>query len=282
MNASVNLPADVVGFRLTELGANVTKVEPPTGDPVWGASPEFYRMLTRNQEISKLDLKHDSGREAFDALVRDADLLVTSSRPSTLERLGLGRGAIETMYPHLMHVAIVGHPAPNSEIAGHDLTYIARHGLVDPPALPRTLAADLHGAERATTAAIALLLSRERNQRDRFTEVALDDSAAFLALPRQHGLTSKGGSLGGGSPWYGLYETRDGWIALAALEGRFQETIVSELSLESVSVPSLAALFRTRTTEEWEGWAKEHDVPLAAVIDPQVEGASVEEDGKLR
>jgi alpha-methylacyl-CoA racemase len=265
INASINLPAGVAGRRLVELGAKVIKVEPPGGDPVAHTSPALYAELTRDQRIIELDLKDDGGRTAFAALLADADLLLTASRPSALARLGLGQPGLAARFPRLVHVAIVGHAAPKQELAGHDLTYVARHGLVAPPELPRTLTADLGGAERAVSTALALLVGRDRDGAERYAEVALEDGAAAAAIPYRYGLTTHDGPVGGGLPYYRLYEAAVGWVAVAALERRFQERLLAGLGLEEASVEAFAAAFRTRSAVEWEQWATEHDVPVAAV-----------------
>lgn len=268
VNAGVNLPADAAAARLAELGASVSKVEPPGGDPMSAAAPGLYAELTEGQEIVRVDLNGAAARDELDDLLRATDLLLTSSRPSALERLGLGRAALAQRHPALLHVAIVGHAAPDQELAGHDLTYAARHGLLSPPAMPRTLVADLGGAERAVTAAVALLAARATagSAAGRYAEVALADAAAFFALPLRHGVTSDGGLLGGGYPYYGLYETRDGWVALAALEPKFRRRVVEELGAEPGSEDFARAL-RARTAAEWEEWGDERDIPLAAVVD---------------
>ena len=115
---AVNVPALAAGFRLAELGASVTKVEPPDGDPTGAASPELYARLTAGHEVVRLDLKTD--RAPLDPYLADADVLITSSRPSALARLGLAWSDLEERYPRLVQVAIVGHaePEPRSE-RGH-------------------------------------------------------------------------------------------------------------------------------------------------------------------
>ena len=264
VNASINLPADVAGHRLAELGASVTKVEPPQGDPVAAASAELYDELTHGQPIVVLDLKGDDGRASLDALLAEADLLLTSSRPAALRAFGLSWPELGRRHPRLVHVAIVGHAAPDQEVPGHDLTYAARQGLVAPPAMPRTLMADIMGAEQAVSNALALLLGRAYAA-DRYAEVALEHGAAVLALPRRHGITTEDGPLGGSNPFYRLYETERGWIAIAALEQRFRERVTSALGIDEASVEALAHAFRARPADEWERWAAELDIPLAAV-----------------
>lgn len=265
VNASINLPADVAGWRLAELGATVTKIEPPGGDPLEHAAAGLYAELTRGQPVLKLDLKTAVAREALSALLDTADVLITSSRPSALARVGLAGADVATRHPQLAHIAIVGHPSPHQELAGHDLTYLARGGLLSPPAMPRTLAADLAGAERAVSTALALLIGRDSVGNARYAEVALETAAAVLSLPYRHGLTGEGGLLGGGTAYYALYETAAGWIALAALEQHFQERLLEALGLEDASGETLAAIFRDRSAVEWERWAIERDIPVARV-----------------
>jgi crotonobetainyl-CoA:carnitine CoA-transferase CaiB-like acyl-CoA transferase len=266
VNTGVNLPADAAAARLHLLGARVSKVEPPDGDPMSHAAPGLYAELTAGQPVSRLDLKLAEGRDALDSLLRSADLLLTSNRPSALERMGLGREAVTARHPRLLQVAIVGHAAPHQELPGHDLTYAAPHGLLAPPALPRTLLADLGGAERAVTIAVALLYARERDAgQPRHAEVALQASAAFFALPYRHGVTAEGGFLGGGDPYYGLYPTSEGWIAIAALEPKFRIRLAEALGSEPGS-EAFAQTLQARTAVEWEQWAQERDIPLAAVV----------------
>ena len=59
---AINLPGPAAGARFTELGATVTKVEPPSGDPLGAVSPELYGRLTDGQTVLRLDLKHEDGR----------------------------------------------------------------------------------------------------------------------------------------------------------------------------------------------------------------------------
>ncbi|HEY8552776.1 MAG TPA: CoA transferase [Thermaerobacter sp.] len=231
VNLALNVPGPVAAARLQALGATVVKVEPPGGDPLASAAPAWYRQLTAGQEVVTLDLKTPDGREALERLLTDADLLLTAQRPSALARLGLAPADVGRRFPRLAYVAIIGYPAPRQDEPGHDLTYLAETGLLDPPVLPRTLMADLAGAERAAAAALALLLARQRGLPDRYVEVILAEAARALAAPLEHGLTGPGGWLGGGLPFYRCYRARDGWVAVAALEPRFARRLLAELSL---------------------------------------------------
>lgn len=265
VSLAVNLPGPLACARLHALGAAVTKVEPPSGDPLARAAATWYHELAAGQRVLALDLKGDAGRAELHALLARADLLVTASRPSALDRLGLAWEVLHVRHPRLCHLSIVGHPPPDEEVPGHDLTYLAAAGLLAPPELPLTLMADLAGAERAVSTALALLLARGRDGVGRRATVALAAVAEDLADPLRHGLTLTVGPVGGGSALYGLYATRDGeWIAVAALEPQFANRLAAELYV-SFDRASLEAAFLRRTAEEWERWARERDLPIAGV-----------------
>jgi alpha-methylacyl-CoA racemase len=265
VSVAVNVPGPTAAARLVALGASVTKVEPPGGDPLAAAHPAWYDELRAGQQVLTLDLKQAADHAILDELLEPADLLLTSSRPRSLARLGLAWPGLHVHFRRLCQVAIVGYPEPDQDRAGHDLTYAADHGLVVPPGLPRTLVADLGGAQLATTAAVALLLARERGGEAGYAEVALADAAAAFAAPLRHGATVPSGPLGGGLPQYGLYQAREGWIGVAALEPQFEQRLATELGLDELTHEALADAFSTRSAEEWDAWGREHDLPLGVV-----------------
>lgn len=263
---ALNVPGPLAVARLAEFGAAVTKVEPPGGDPLGRSA--WYAELHRGATVLRLDLKEPGDRARMDALLAEADLLVTSQRLGALARLGLDWAAVHARHPHVCQVAIVGHPAPDQDVPGHDLTYLAPTGLLAPPGMPRTLMADILGAERAASAALALLLARARGGEAGYAEVALSDGAEVLALPLWHGFTGEGRRLGGGFAGYNLYETRAGWVALGALEPHFWRRCREALGLgEEPEVGAVREAFLTRTADEWVAWGREHDVPVVAVGD---------------
>jgi alpha-methylacyl-CoA racemase len=264
LTLAVNVPGPMAVARLAEMGAAVAKIEPPAGDGLARSAPDWYSAMHRGVDVRRLDLKTDDGQAQCAGLLAETDLLLTSSRPSALARLGLDWTTLHTRYPRLCQVAIVGHGAPHQEVPGHDLTYLASAGVLAPPAMPRTLAADLLGAERATSTALALLLTRERKGVADYVEVPLGDAAEVLALPLRHGLTRPGGTLGGGFGGYNLYATADGWVALAALEAHFWRRFQSETGLDNPDIAAVQALFLTRTAEDWAAWATERDLPIMA------------------
>ncbi len=262
---AVNLPGPLAVARLQQLGATVTKIEPPEGDPLAHARPDWYRRLHEDQEVVRLDLKSAEGRARLDAWLDQADLLITANRPAALQRLGLAWADLHIRYPRLCQVAIIGYPPPREDLPGHDLTYQARAGLLTPPHLPRACIADLAGAQEVVSAALALLLARERGQGGQHASVSLAEAAEWFAEPLRQGLTAPGGILGGGLASYGLYRAREGWVAVAALEPHFQQRLVTELGLSAASEEQLQRVFLTRTAQEWELWGNQRDVPVAAL-----------------
>ena len=262
-----NVPGPAAVARLQSFGASVVKVEPPNGDPLASSNPAWYGSLAAGQEVVRLDLKSDTGRNRLHGHLAEADVLLTSNRLAALTRLGLGPEELGVRYPRLCYVAITGYPAPREDTPGHDLTYLADLGLLSPPEMPRTLLADLAGAERAVSATLALLLHRERGMGAGYAEVALSEAAAFFAEPLRYGITQPGAHLGGGFPGYGLYVAREGWIAVAALEAHFWESLLRELGLKEAAREDLEETFLQKTAEEWEQWATERELPLVALGD---------------
>jgi crotonobetainyl-CoA:carnitine CoA-transferase CaiB-like acyl-CoA transferase len=265
LTLGVNLPAPLAGFRLHQLGATVFKIEPPEGDPLEEARPEWYRDLHAGQTVVRLDLAAAADRGRLEGMLKSADLLLTSYRPRALARLGLAWEDLSGRHPRLLCVSIVGF-TEDEALPGHDLTYQARHGLLTPPHLPRALIGDLAGAQEAVGAALALLLQRGRGGTERSARVGLADAVRFFAEPLRRGLTAPGGLLGGGVPGYGLYRSSDGWIAVAALERRFADRLAAELGLREPGREELQRAFLGRTAGEWERWAAARDLPLAAVV----------------
>ncbi|MEA2662562.1 MAG: alpha-methylacyl-CoA racemase [Chloroflexota bacterium] len=265
LSLALNVPGPVAARRLAQLGAAVSKIEPPAGDPLAQYCPEWYAELHLGLSVRTLDLRSDADIARLHGELGETDLLLTSHRTRSLARVGLDWIALHRRHPRLCHVAIVGHSGDDADVAGHDLTYLANVGLLTPPDVPRTLVADLGGAERAVVEATVALLARERTGEATYREVSLGAVAESFAAPLRYGVTAPAGILGGTLPAYGLYRAMDGWIALAALEPRFSARLAETFSLPALERPALEAIFSARSVNEWEDWARERDIPLAAV-----------------
>jgi len=265
VNLAVNLPGPAAAQRLCGLGASVVKVEPPSGDPMEIYYADWYRDMAAGHDLVKLDLKSPEGREQLEGLLANADVLITATRPAAMERLGLDRETLQRKFPRLCQVLIVGYPAPRDNEAGHDLTYQASMGLLDPPHLPRSLLSDMAGSEQVVSSALALLFNRERNGVGGNAVVALSEAAAVFAEPLRYGSTIPGASLGGGIPEYNIYKTSDGWVAVAALEPHFKRRL--EETLKVAAPEEYRAVFILQNSAYWQEWGQQMDVPIETVRD---------------
>lgn len=265
LSTAINVPGPAAAARLAAMGARVTKVEPPTGDPLRLFSPAWYAELTAGQTILTLDHKDPAHQRELHDRLAAADLLLTASRPAALERLGLHWTTLHTRHPRLAHVGITGFPHPNENVSGHDLNYLAELGLLQPPHMPITLLADLAGAERAAAEALALILQRERTGVAAQSWVSLYESAQPFAAPLRHSITTPGAVLGGGLPGYRVYQTADGYIAVAALELHFLQRLEAMTGIAPITHDALEALFKTETSAAWHAKALDADIPIAIV-----------------
>ena len=116
-------------------------------------------------------------------------------------------------------------------------------------------------SERAFAGVLSLL----RQPPGSMMDVGLVESLEPLLAPLRHGLTASTGVLGGGAPRYGVYATKAGRIAVAALEPHFEQALYRHLELPIGSDPS--SCFLERTASEWEVWARDRGLPIVAVRD---------------
>lgn len=280
LSLALNLPGPAALMRCQRMGARCIKLEPPVGDPMQHYSPQAYEQLHAGIQIKRADLKTDAGQALLERELHQADVLLTSFRPSALAKLGLGWKDLHSRYPRLCQVAIVGAPGAEAEAPGHDLTYLASQGLVPGLELPATLYADMAGSLAASEAVLqAALLQAERYAgsgdvypEGRYLEVALADAAAYLGLPRQWGLTTPEGTVGGAHAGYRVYPCRDGRVAVAALEPHFAAALCAAAGLAAPGDPgsmcspethsALAAFFAGQTCAQLEALAHSRDLPL--------------------
>ncbi|MGW8195041.1 MAG: CoA transferase, partial [Desulforhopalus sp.] len=98
-----------------------------------------------------------------------------------------------------------------------------------------------------------------------YSMVPLSEAAGYMAEPWRVGFTAPETVVGGAFPEYNLYETREGWVAVAALEPHFKRALFAALGCTPKKVEELRPYFMARTAKEWEVWARERDLPLVAV-----------------
>lgn len=271
LSLSLNLPGPAALLRCRQMGATCVKLEPPAGDPMGVYQRAAYDALHAGVRVISADLKTEQGQKVLQRELAKADVLLTSFRPSALSKLGLDWKALHKLYPALSQVAIVGAPGAAAEEPGHDLTYLASHGLVTGLDLPATLFADMGGALMASEAVLQSVLHQRAKGKGVFLEVALSSAAAWLALPRSWGLTKPGGAVGGGHAGYRVYPCKDGRVAVAALEPHFAAALCKAASvpvsdMKAMFAPAthaaLANWFAQQTCQSLDKLATERDIPL--------------------
>src|SRR5438132_5062829 len=215
-------------------GAQVTKIEPPAGDPIRAlpGGNAYFEALHGGKPLLMLDLRSETGRDALRRRVLDTDVLVEGFRPGVMERMELGYAALATINPGLVYCAITGYGSggPMAGRAGHDLNYLARSGALSlmplrdgVPTIPGLQVADLAGGLQAAFLIAAALASREKTGRGQRVEVSMMHlMRSWTALPRAaRGAGLPGLPLTGELPCYHVYAVADGFLTVAALEYAF-------------------------------------------------------------
>jgi crotonobetainyl-CoA:carnitine CoA-transferase CaiB-like acyl-CoA transferase len=279
LSLALNLPGPAALMRCRRMGASCTKLEPPSGDPMQHYNPGAYAEMHEGVKVLVADLKTAEGQAALHKELARTDVLLTSFRPSAMKKLGLGWPELHSRYQSLCQVAIIGGPGAAAEVPGHDLTYLAEHGLVTGLDLPATLFADMGGSLMASEAVLqAALLQAERyagsgdpHPQGRYFEVALAEAAGYLALPRHWGLTQPQGAVGGAHAGYRVYPCKDGRVAVAALEPHYAAALCAAAGAPApgartmflpVTHEAVAAFFARQTREQLDRLARERDIPL--------------------
>src|SRR5258708_32528501 len=106
VSLALNVPGPVAAARLTKLGADVVKVEPPAGDATSAAAPAWYESLCQGQTVLRLDLKVPDGRARLSELLAGADLLLASFRTPALQRLWVGLARLHAEKPKACFVGL--------------------------------------------------------------------------------------------------------------------------------------------------------------------------------
>ena len=225
--------------------------------------------------MAHADLKSEAGQKQLHRELAKTDVLLTSFRPSALQKLGLDWKALHKQYPTLSLVAIVGAPGVRAEEPGHDLTYLAENHLVGGLDLPPTLYADMAGSLMGSEAVLQARLHQLQKGKGVRIEVALSVAAGYLALPRTWGLTTPGAAVGGGHAGYRVYPCADGRVAVAALEPHFAAALGAAVGLKAAHImamfapeshAAIAAFVATQTRQQLDQLARSKDIPLFTMV----------------
>ena len=227
---------------LGDLGADVIKVETPSGDlfrsPRPGRSDDLgagFIGFNRNKRSVSIDLKSDDGRAALEQLLSEADALVHNMRPGAADRLGIGLDDIRERHPHLVYVRAPGYDqdGPRADQPAYDDVIQAATGLAamigegtdGPPRYVPSVVCDKIGGLHLAIAVLGGLVSKERTGDGRRIEAPMFESiVSFLMAEHLSGQSFEPplGSFGyerAKSPHRRPFQTADGWIGVLPYDG---------------------------------------------------------------
>jgi alpha-methylacyl-CoA racemase len=275
-------PVPFCGMMLADVGADVLLVDRPAAPGLGLDLDREHDLMLRGRRSVTLDLKSAGGVAALLELAARADALIEGFRPGVLERMGLGPDILLERNPKLVVGRMTGwgQTGPLAPRAGHDIDYIALCGALhaighagERPVPPLNLVGDFGGGGMMLAFGVAAgLVESQRSGRGQVIDAAMTEGAALLGM-MFFGMTAAGqwqeargvNILDSGAPWYDTYETSDGkFVAIGALEPKFYAELLSRLGLTYEELPAqhdragwpllrarFAAIFRTRTRDEW-------------------------------
>lgn len=304
LDLSQFLPGPMLTQMLCDNGAEVIKIEPPSGEPVRnvgyraGGTSVWFRNTHRGKKSVMLDLKDPAGVAAFLELAKIAHVVVEAFRPGVVDRLGVGYEAVSAVNPGIVYASIsaFGQSGPERLRPAHDLAIEAMAGVVSlnlgsdgKPTNPHMPVADLAGSLTALAGILMALLRRERTGLGDYIDISMQD-ATMSWLPNVTGPVFaenraprvKEERSFGGYAFFSIYETADGkFVALGGVEHKFVHNLLEALERPDLIEIAcggpgpgqkpvkdfLAATFRTRTRDEWSAWFADKDVCFAPVLD---------------
>ena len=194
--------APLVARHLGALGAEVLKVESPTGDASRAWTPRrenlslYFALSNSDKRSLSLDLRRPEDLARFRALARDADVLVENLKPGSLARLGLSPEDLSRLNPRMVYCAISGFGADSAYPgrAAFDTVIQAMSGMMDltrSQGVPQKVGlslADVVGGMFGLVAVLASLYAREQSARAGQVDISMQDAAAWLAQLRSSGI----------------------------------------------------------------------------------------------
>jgi alpha-methylacyl-CoA racemase len=274
-------PIPQATMLLSDLGADVIRIDRADGPPGLTGLPLETDPRTRGQRGIAVDLKSAPGLEVARRLAAGADVFVEGMRPGVAERLGLGPDELRANHAALIYARMTGwgQDGPLSQRAGHDINYLSMAGALHPlgpadrpPVVPLNLVADFGGGGLyLVTGILAALVQRARTGHGQLIDAAMVDGVASLTA-MFHGMLAAGlwstqresNIFDGAAPFYRTYRTADGqFMAVGALEPQFYRQLLAGLGLDPGDWPqhdrsrwpelieAIAAVFATASRDHW-------------------------------
>lgn len=224
-------------YLLAQMGAEVIKVESPSGDITRSlrssGDPRVERsfVLNRGKKSFCLDLKHDEGRDALGKLVATADVFIHNMRNTAAARLGLDYSSIRAFNPSIVYCGATGYGqgGPYEDHPAYDDIIQAASGLAwlqgsetGVPRFMNTIIADKTGGLTALYGVLAALVYRERTGEGQSVDVSMFETMVAYVLAEHMGGMGVEPPIGPPgysrvvSPYRRPYETKDGFVAVMA------------------------------------------------------------------
>jgi crotonobetainyl-CoA:carnitine CoA-transferase CaiB-like acyl-CoA transferase len=247
----------ICGMLLGDMGADVLKIEPPSGDP-WrrmgatrlGDDSTFFVSANRNKRSLILDLSQDDGRAAFFRLLATADIVVDGLGPRAARRLGIDYAACRRVRKDVVYLSLSGYgqTGPCAERPADDPTIQAYSGMMaltgeyqGPPILAGNFFGDFAGAAVGAYAVCAALFHRERTGQGQHVDVSLLDAVLYSFIPREGEVLTTGQELeryGTAHPSfvpYQAFEAKDGkQFFLSCFTPKFWSNLCQVLGLSEL------------------------------------------------
>ena len=291
-------PAPFAAMVLADFGADVIRVDRAGSvrdDPPATPPPLLW---DRSRRSIGVDLKHRDGVETVLRLVESADAFIEGFRPGVTERLGIGPDACLARNPRLVYGRMTGwgQDGPYASAAGHDINYIALSGALHPigragdaPLPPLNLIGDFGGGGMLLALGVcAALIESARSGQGQVVDAAMVDGSALLttmihAFRAMGTWTDERGTnmLDTGAHFYEVYETSDGrYVSIGSIESQFYAELLRLSGLDGDPdfahqmdrgrwpelKAKLAAVFKTKTRDEWCALMEGTDVCFAPVL----------------
>ncbi|HEY2651964.1 MAG TPA: CoA transferase [Solirubrobacteraceae bacterium] len=291
---------------LADLGADVIKIERPGagdetrgwGPPFTGGEATYYLAVNRGKRSLALDLADERSRPVVEALARSSDVAIENFRAGVADRLGVGYEAIRRLRADIVYCSVTGFGSRRSPAgrAGYDFVAQAESGLMSitgeadgPPMKVGVATVDVMTGVHAAVGILAALHERARTGAGRRIEVSLLDTGLASLINVGQAVLSTGaearryGNAHQSIVPYEPFETRAGWIAVAAANDRLWLALCEACERPDLAadarlltnrgrvehraevIVALSETFRTRTADEWLERLERHGVPAGKV-----------------
>ncbi|NLI92369.1 MAG: CoA transferase [Peptococcaceae bacterium] len=291
-------PGPFATLRLAERGAEVIKIEEPTGDParfmdtIDGAEGCIFRSQSRGKKSVVLDLKQKDQLQKALELIRKADVVIESFRPGVPKKLGIDYDSLIQINPSLVYCSLsgFGQNTSISHLGGHDLNYMALSGVLAQltdaqgrPIKPNIAMADLLGGVVASEEILAGLVQRERTGKSVYLDVSMTETMlSWMGLHVSHqSATGEEHGINDHGIAYYIYETKDQrYMTIGAIEDKFWRNFCQGVEREDL-IPGhktqplpgnpyykeMIELFKSRTFSEWTDFSKKVDCCMTPVLE---------------